>query len=569
MPSLIARSTATRMTVATPRSARSLCSIFLLLAYTCAAGLMGCGPSDPVVAEIAEKTITADQLRTFVEKLPGGLKSPYEGDAARRHYLQSLVDRQLMLLEGHRRGLDTTRAVTGAVDNTTRSWLTTLYLSSVVAPRVQVDTEDIQRLITERGYDRERKLNAILVHTREEIDTVATGLAEGVTFAEMARRFSLDDRSAAQGGELGFVDVEAAERSYVPADVFRDLPLGQVSEPLSAGKSWHVVRFTEDRPADPTKARHQLKEELYTQGLQQAQEEEQEQLRARFSLVRHDEALSLIVDAYRRQNTTSLDNSDMPLYTFDGEQVSVRAAQQVLRGGAPPRVLAQREGAIAILNRRVLAPRMFAHAAIVEDLVDGAELEEHRRELREDILLATLRRQETDMVDVSEIEVRQFYDDHPEQFVHERSVWAEELLLATESEARQVHQLIVDGADLAELVSRSLRADAERRSARHHYHPGEVALYPRLVPAMLAAKKGELMGPLEVDGGWSVFRIAYANEGGIEPFDSVQRQARALLLKRRQQSALGAFLQHLRDTHASVVVIHAEHLAKALPDEVL
>ena len=123
--------------------------------------------------------------------------------------------------------------------------------------------------------------------------------------------------------------------------------------------------------------------------------------------------------------------------------------------------------------------------------------------------------------------------------------------------------------DLAELVSRSLRADAERRSARHHYHPGEVALYPRLVPAMLAAKKGELMGPLEVDGGWSVFRVAYANEGGIEPFDSVQRQARALLLKRRQQSALGAFLQHLRDTHASVVVIHAEHLAKALPDEVL
>ena len=534
-----------------------------------ALGLAGCGDSDPVVAEVAGARITATELRAFVEQLPDGLKSPHEGDAARQHYLQSLVDRRLMLLEARARGLDTTGAVTGAVDNATRSMLTTRYQRAVVMPRVQGNEEDLQRHVTWLGYDKDRQLHAILVHTREEIDRVVAGLEAGTSFEELARAHSLDERSSVQGGELGFVGIEAAQRLHVPSEVFRNLPVGQVSDPLPAGTSWHVVRFDEDRPADLSRVRNQLEQDLFARGLQQAEEAALEQLRARFDVVVDDQALTRIVDAYGLRNTTGLDTSSLALYTFDDVRVSVSDAQQVLRRGAPAEVMAHREGALALLSHRVLMPRLYAHAAVADGLIDGVDLEQYRLELVENMLLEGLRRQETESVDVSPIEARQFYDDHPEYFIHERSVWAEELLLASEAEARQVRRLVEEGADFAELVSQSLRAGAEKRSARHHYHPREVGLYPRLVPALLAARQGELMGPLEVDGGWSVFRIAYTDEGGIESFESVQRRARALLLRRRQQDAFGVFLRHLRDVHSAVVVTHAEHLANALPDEVL
>ncbi|MDA0335366.1 MAG: peptidyl-prolyl cis-trans isomerase [bacterium] len=539
---------------------------FLLAATTT---WSGCDSSDPVVAEVAGQPISAAELRAFVEKLPDGLKSTYEGDAARQQYVQSLVDRRLMLLEAHVLGLDTTRAVTRALNNATRGYLATRYQREVVVRDVQIDKAEIERRVVERGYDRDRKLHAILVHTRAEIDAVVAALKAGVSFADVAREYSLDERSAVQGGELGFVDIEAAERLHVPRQVFRELPSGETSAPLAAGASWHVVQFVEDRPAAMSRVRSQLEEDLYAEGVGQAEEEKMELLRAKFDVVLHEQGLTQIVDAYRLRNTADLELSNDLLFSFGTEQVTVGEAQQSIRRGAPTAALAEREGAIAVLNQRVLTPGLYAYAALDEGVVNEAELQQYRRQLAEDMLLETIRRQETESIDVSDIEIRQFYDDFPEQFVHERSVWAEELLLGTEAEAHQIRRLVEEGADLAEFVGQSLRADAKKRGARHHYHPLEVALYPRLVPALLAAEKGVLMGPLEVDGGWSVFRVAHVDEGGIEPFDTVQRRARALLLRRRQQSAFGAFLQHLRDTHAAVVTIHAERLQEALPVEVL
>jgi len=548
---------------------RSLLVSFSILLSSAAIGWSGCGESNPVVAEVSGVPITAAELRAFVDKLPEGLKSPYEGDAARQQYVQSLVDRKLMLLSAQERGLDTTRTLTRAVDNAGRAHLATRYQREVVMSGVQVDQAEIERRVTEQGYDRDRKLHAILVHTRQEIDAVVAALTSGTSFGDVAAEYSLDKRSAVQGGELGFVDVEAAERLHVPREVFRDLPDGEVSQPLSAGASWHVVQFVGERPASMSRVRNLMEEELFAQGLGQAEEEEMERLRARFDVVLHEDGLMQIVDAYRRRNTAGLETSDALLFSFGDQKVSVGEAQAAIRRGAPTEALAHREGAIPVLNQRVLTPRLYAHASLDQSLVDESELQTFRRRLMEDMLLESIRRQETERVDVSDIEARQFYDDYPEQFVHERSVWAEELLLATEAEAHEARRLIEAGADLAELVSQSLRANAKKKGARHHYHPLEIALYPRLIPALLAAEKGVLNGPLEVDGGWSVFRIAHIDEGGIEPFETVKRRARALLLRRRQQAAFGAFLQHLRDTHSAAVTVHAEHLAMALPDEAL
>lgn len=528
-----------------------------------------CAPSNPVVVEIGEEQISATELRDFVTQLPEGLRSPYTGDAARQHYVQSLVDRRLMLLEAHNRGLDTTRAIAGAVDNAVRSHLATRFQRDIIMPKVVVDKDAIEARIAQQGYDRERKVQAILVLKREHIDAVVAGLKAGRTFAEMASEHSLDERSAAQGGELGFVDIDTAERLHVPRDIFRDLPLNKVSAPIAAGGSWHVVQFVEERPALMNRVRNQMEEEFFANGLVQAEDEEMERVRARLNVELHEDGLTRIVDAYRLRNTVGLENDDTPLFSFGSEQVTVGQAQMTIFRGAPAGAMAQRETAASVLNRRVLTPRLYAYAAVEQGILDEQDVQTYRRKLADSMLLEALRRQETDIVDVSEIEARQFYDDYPEQFVHERSVWAEELLLGSEAEAAQVRRLVEEGADLAELASRSLRPEAEKRGARHHYHPMEVALYPRLIPALLVAERAVLMGPLEVDGGWSVFRVAHIDQGGIEPFDTVKRRARALLLRRRQQDAFGAFLVHLRDTHSISVTIHADRLAEALPDEVL
>lgn len=539
-----------------------------LLTVPAASSLLSACADEEVVAKVDGEAIRAVELREFVEGLPSGLRSPHQGAAARRQYLQSLIDRRLMLIEARSRGLHEDPALTGVVEEALRSRLIAMYQRSAVAPRVQVHEEEVRQRFADLGLERQRRLNAILVRTREEIDAISSRLRQGASFEDLARKHSLDRRSAVNGGELGFIDVEVAHRLHIPREVFQELPAGEVSAPLAAGASWHVVRFTEDRPGELSDYRQRLQDELFALGMQRAEAEEVEVLRERYEVVLQEGGLSLLLDAYRQRQTAGLDTVGAALYDGRGLTITVGEAQKALMGRV--RVLSPPARARAVLAQVVLRPHLFARAARDQEVIEAGELELQHRRLLEDTLLETLRRQETEgTLEASRIEVRQYYDDHPELFVHERSVWAEELLLGSRAEAHQVLRLIEEGADFAELASRSLRPEASRRGARHHYHPQEDALYPRLLPALLEADAGVLNGPLEVEGGWSVFRVAHFDKGGLEPFERAARRARALLLRQRQQEAFGAFLNQLRESHGHRVTIYEERLAEALPEQVM
>ena len=49
----------------------------------------------------------------------------------------------------------------------------------------------------------------------------------------------------------------------MPADLFNALPEGEVSAPIAAGRSWHVVLFTEERPTPYERYRPLLEDRLF------------------------------------------------------------------------------------------------------------------------------------------------------------------------------------------------------------------------------------------------------------------------------------------------------------------
>ncbi|MCY3792404.1 MAG: hypothetical protein OXH63_26795, partial [Gemmatimonadetes bacterium] len=63
-------------------------------------------PRENIVAVVGERQITAGDLRKFALNLLPGLRSNEEGQKAREDYLQTLIDRQVLLLEAYDQGLD-------------------------------------------------------------------------------------------------------------------------------------------------------------------------------------------------------------------------------------------------------------------------------------------------------------------------------------------------------------------------------------------------------------------------------------------------------------------------------
>ena len=115
-----------------------------------------------------------------------------------------------------------------------------------------------------------------------------------------------------------------------------------------------------------------------------------------------------------------------------------------------------------------------------------------------------------------------------------------------------------------------LKKLGRENEARLHLHPLEKALYPKLFPAIeqYIAASG-LVGPLEVQGGYSVFRSLGYEEGGIEPYEAVRQRASALVRRNRENQELEALLERLREKYAAQTRIYESRLAEALPDNLL
>lgn len=531
----------------------------------------GCGDGEnPTVAEVNSHQIKAASLRAFVEELAPGLRTQKKGDDARRHYLQSMIDRRLLLMEAESLGLDTTSAVTRAVQDAVDARVRSLYRGREIASKARISEEEVRRHFETGGYDKERQLEAILVKDRAEIDKVVGELATGRPFAEVASAHSLDERSGQQGGVLGFIGREATARLYIPPNVFSSLPSGEVSKPLRAGKSWHVVRFTEERPAAYERYRATIEEKLFREKLRQVEEEHLELLKESFQVRIGQPGLRAFMDAYRTQPPAPPSGDTSAIYLTDEGKLTVAAAREALQRMNIHAGLADSVRAISALEKFVLRPWLMAAACRRAGLYEEPEIRAMESSKREDILLETLRKVAVGQrVAISDAEIWEYYDNHPDIFFHEDAAWAEELLLPTEAEALQVKQQIAAGAPFADFAERSLRPGAEKIKARFHFHPKEEGVYPLLVPVLLKTPPGELTGPLKVEGGYSVFRVANIEPGGIEPFETAQRRARAMLRWEREARALEIFVVELREKYASQIEIHESRLAAALPDELL
>ena len=386
----------------------------------------------------------------------------------------------------------------------------------------------------------------------------------------MARSHSLDERSAERGGELGFIGRDILESLHIPPQVFKSLPQNQNSDPLAAGSSWHIVRFSKERPASFEKYRAKINSLLYQKRLAQVEAEHFELLKESFKVRLHAEALNALVDAYNRKEPTSLETSSDILYTYEDGQVSLGQAQKVLRQLNVSYGFADTVRAKASLDYYFLTSYLLRHATRKSGLGETPEVEQFKTLVTQDALLETLRKTVlAEMIDISEEEVRHYYETHLEAFRQSEAIWVEELLLATREEALEIKGKIEEGGDFEQFVARSVREDALKRNGKFHFHSLTKSLYPVLTAAVFKAPQGELEGPLEVKGGHSVFRVLEREESRIQSLETARRQAKALLRHERENVALTDLLVELREKYASQTKIYPENLKVAVPDSLL
>ena len=520
-------------------------------------------PTDQIVARVGDSSIGKGELEEFAANLTAPLRSKQSGDGARRDYLQTLITEKCLVLEARDRGLHENPQLLDELESAFGKRLIRAYHVKNINPKITISEEELRARFRDGGHYRERVLHRLVVQTLEEAKALRDRLKQGADFAELASIHSRDPQTLSKGGLLGFIGQTNLTQVYVPPDVFANLPAGEISPPLPVQGFYQLIYFGEEREASFAAHREKIQKLLWREKWNFAYQNLLEKLAAKLELRLETAGLEILVGKKPDSSSEELSPAEgaTPLYVYHGGKITtgdyIRASRQI---DMRP-VLGDSLGVVNSAWQLVIPEKLLWQAAREEGLHRTEQMRHWKTRKEIDLLIKALRQTAAaDQVLIDEKRARQYYEDHLKAFRRPVQVSIQEILLDDLNEALDLRQKLDDGAAMDTLIYLSQRPGAAEHNGAMHFHSYESFVYGILVQLALETETGQLVGPVEVEEGYSVFRVLKKEGGEVQPFEEVRTRAEGLLYMVERERLFNEMLEGLNEKFADRIQIFEEVL---------
>ncbi len=189
--------------------------------------------------------------QSLIDDIIADQKGVQDTPELRQVILDDLINRELLLQEAKKKGMDKDKKVATQMTLMRDSVLINAYVQDYVRTHPISDAQLKKKYdeLNAKNSGTEYKARHILVKSEDEAKAIIASLKKGEKFEELAKK-SEDPGSKDKGGELGW----SPASSYVPpfADALTKLSKGKYSEtPVKTDFGWHVIQLEDTRPIEP------------------------------------------------------------------------------------------------------------------------------------------------------------------------------------------------------------------------------------------------------------------------------------------------------------------------------
>ena len=221
---------------------------------------------DTVVATVDGHALRLSDVSEAAQSLPDEVRS-MPPQVLYPMLLDQMVDREALVLEAQKEGLEKDPAVQRAIDRATDTVLQNAILSREIGPNV---TEAALHAKYDADYankpgEAEVHARHILVDSEAKAKDIIAQLNKGADFAVLAKANSKDP-AAQNGGDLGFFKKADMVPEFAAA-AFALKPGQWTQTPVKTQFGWHVIKVDEVRVA-PAPAFDQVRDEIRQQIIQ-------------------------------------------------------------------------------------------------------------------------------------------------------------------------------------------------------------------------------------------------------------------------------------------------------------
>lgn len=520
----------------------SACLVGLSLIFT------GCAKKEKVVAKVGNLKITVDELNQVFGKRP--FANFDEELQKKRERLDMLIQEKMYLADAYKNKLDKDTSIVQAVERDKRGFLMNVLYDKVVVAAVKITEDDLKAYY--ESLKEEVSARHILINDEKLADSVYNLVQADTSessFAKLAMRFSEDPGTKDKGGDLGWFKRGRMVTEFENAAFA--LKVGEISKPVKTPFGFHIIKLTGRRPVEqpPFETMKQdLERELKMR-------KERERTTAFLDSIKSASALTITDNFKKIQPKLS---ADAPLVLSADEESLIVATYKYgsVKAADFKRVwdyMPSNRKAEAIANVDKLKEIIFndIQMTLLEKAASEMKLEEtqeykerFKKALEQEMVRAYKDKYIYANIKVTPEEIRSYYDSHLDEFKTEPRVQVKEIQVATKDEANKILKQVKKGNFEALADKYTLRTYAKGRGGDLGLFPR--ARFPELFDAAQNLKEGEIAGPIEMGGRYSIIKLVKKEPESQRPFEEVQRMIENRLRMERRKAAEEAWREEAK-----------------------
>ena len=527
-------------------------------------------PQDPsLLANVAETRITVADLIALESDELSRLSSE-ELFERRREDLQTLVDRELLLIAAREQRLDLEGVVVRRLERREEGRLARIAMRVAAADRISVTREEITE-VYEAGWNEGLEALEIYVPTEAEAVRVVERLEAGQSFTDVAAEFAVDPVVRVPSGVPRKAVYLPFEAPRALVEILFELQPGQMTPPIAVAGGYVVAKVTARDSLTLEELEHPLRKQLEKEKAQVFRARYLRRLRREISLQDDSTGLRMVVQILRDGTPVSdlsREQRDHPVYNSSGFVIDVEEVVERLRESRRNwKAAATLPSVIDAIRDRVLTARVLAWDArrLGSDRTEGFQAWKNR-ELEKQKIILLRERLLADSVAVTEGEIQAHYEATKHRFRIPAAARVAEILVAEPDLAHRLRKRLDGGEDIARLAPRFTIRGADRNEGvqtRFWVYDAQIPIYSdEWMRAVFGTPLNQVAGPLLTKGGYSIFQVL---ERRGEEYHSLELQRVREAVAREVREAEGRrvfnqYVEGLRRQYTASVTIYEDNL---------
>ena len=197
-----------------------------------------------------------------------------------------------------------------------------------------------------------------------------------------------------------------------------------------------------------------------------------------------------------------------------------------------------------MILEEIVRQQLLVQDAHAQRLDQKKEIVDATKDFENSLLVQEYVNNLTKDVKADETEAKTYYDTHTKEFVSPMELQIREIVVPTETEAKDILVLVLQGGDFAQLAK-------ERSKGKSAANGGDLgflkeAPFPQMLSAVQGLKKGAVSAVFQGPEGYYVAKVEDTKGGDTMPFADIKEDLIKALTLQKQQKAVADRLNEIK-----------------------